>query len=52
VARPATPIEWLRMGSGVQRVRTVHPPSRPVPGGLPSSRDSDPALPRRLEVTA
>jgi len=32
--------------------RTVHPPSKPVPGALLLSGDSDPASPRRLEVTA
>ena len=32
--------------------RTVHPPSKPVPGARPPCCDSDPVLPRRLKVTA
>src|SRR5437763_251304 len=37
----------------LERVKwTVHPPSKPVPGALPPSRGSGPALPQRLERTA
>jgi hypothetical protein len=37
---------------GAAQKRTVHPPSRPVPGALPPYRDSCSVLPRRLKVAA